>query len=141
MSGTFIAGVGKNHETDSGLGGFRRLSQMTRVAVVQVNPLLGAVPQNIARCLALAGKEKADIYVFPELVTTGYNFSSLKQLEGLAEPANRGMAFNAFSRFAVERKCYVCYGFAEASKAGIYNSASLIGPKKNDRHLSENASF
>lgn len=101
---------------------------MTRVGVVQINPRFGAVEENVARCLSLAKGANADIFVFPELVTSGYNFSSLDQLARVAELAENGPSFEAFSQFAVKKGCYVCYGFAEKSQEGFFNSSSLISP-------------
>lgn len=101
---------------------------MTRVAVVQVHPRLGVVKENIARCLSLAERENADVFVFPELVTTGYNFSSPDQLLAVAESAENGPSLEAFSQFAAAKGCHVCYGFVEKSQEGFYNSSTLVGP-------------
>jgi predicted amidohydrolase len=45
-----------------------------RVAVVQTNPVFGEVKKNIQDALDLMETIKADLYVLPELFSTGYNF-------------------------------------------------------------------
>ncbi|HLF15672.1 MAG TPA: nitrilase-related carbon-nitrogen hydrolase [Bacteroidota bacterium] len=100
---------------------------MTRVAIVQTNPEFGNAVKNIADAAELVGSVEADLYVLPELFTTGYNFINRKEAEKLSEPAD-GTAFRAMAALAAKLKAHIAYGFAE-KKEHCYNSAALVGPK------------
>jgi predicted amidohydrolase len=97
-----------------------------RIAVVQTSPIFGEIESNINNSIALMTSGKADLFILPELFTTGYNFIDEAELSSLAEPVN-GPTFKAMTRFANEHSCYVAYGFAEKADR-IYNSAALVGP-------------
>lgn len=96
-----------------------------RIAIVQTDPKFGEPASNVRDALALMESERADIYVLPELCTSGYNFIDEKEVQVLSEPPV-GQTHQRFVEFARKRSCYVVYGFAERSD-GIYNSASLVG--------------
>ena len=59
---------------------------MIRVAIVQTNPEFGNLPKNVFDAAALIGSVEADLYVLPELFSTGYNFINRKEVEKLSEP-------------------------------------------------------
>lgn len=99
-----------------------------RVSVVQLNPRFGEVEANINTALGLMDTVRADLYVLPELFTTGYNFASKAEVHSLAEPADRGSAAQALKNFAKQQRCHVVYGFAEQDAGTLYNSAALVGP-------------
>ncbi len=103
---------------------------MTKIAVVQTNPVLGRRQENLAKSLALMETKQADLYVLPELAMEGYHFSTQAQAASLAGPAGQGPVFEAIRNFAKSRQAYVCYGFAEKTQEGLYNSANLVGPDK-----------
>jgi 5-aminopentanamidase len=96
------------------------------VAAVQTHPVLGAVQRNVEEALALMETAPAEMYVLPELCTTGYLFADHGEVERLAEPAN-GPSLKAFMDFARRRGVYVVAGFAERADR-LYNSAAMIGP-------------
>jgi predicted amidohydrolase len=98
-----------------------------RVAVVQTNPSFGEVKSNIELALALMESVDADLYVLPELFTTGYNFIDVEEVKKLGEEAS-GATFQTMRRFAAGRSAFVVYGFAEKD-GRVYNSAALVGPK------------
>ncbi|MBI3006651.1 MAG: acyltransferase [Ignavibacteriales bacterium] len=98
-----------------------------RLAVVQTNPVFGEVRNNLAAALAMMERERADLYVLPELFNTGYNFIDRNEVQKLSEPVP-GMTSQSMAAFAKERNCFVVYGFAEKSE-GIFNSAALVGPE------------
>jgi len=100
---------------------------MTRVAIVQTNPEFGNPAKNIADAVELVGSVEADLYVLPELFSTGYNFINRKEVEKLSDPAD-GAAFRAMAALAAKLKAHIAYGFAEKTEH-CYNSAALVGPK------------
>ena len=97
-----------------------------QVAVVQTDPVFGRAADNIGKAVSLMESVKADLYVLPELCTSGYNFLTLDEAHRLAEDP-LGASFQAFSAFARTRNCYVAYGFAERADK-LYNAAALVGP-------------
>ena len=97
-----------------------------RLAIVQTNPTFGEIGPNIKAAVALMEREKADLYVLPELFNTGYNFVDIGEVVRLAETID-GPTFKAVAAFARAAKCYVAYGFVEQDRA-VYNSAILVGP-------------
>ena len=100
---------------------------MTRVAVVQNDPVFGAKERNIDQCVALMQGVEADLYVLPELFATGYNFVIENELRELAEPFEIGITHERMGEFVSMRKCFVVYGFAEIAGETLYNSAALVG--------------
>ncbi len=97
-----------------------------RVAVVQTNPSFGTVEANVERALVLLGENPADLYVLPELFSTGYNFVDAREVERYAEDVS-GKTFRVMAEFASSHSCYIAYGFAEKA-ALLYNSSALVGP-------------
>ena len=51
-----------------------------------------------------------DLYVMPELASSGYGREAFEQLDDLAEDAD-GPSFQAFSALAREMNAYICYSF------------------------------
>jgi len=97
-----------------------------RVAVVQTDPSFGEVRSNVQTALSMMAEAEADLYVLPELFSTGYNFIDRGELASLAEPTG-GPTMEAVAAFCRKRRCHAVYGFAEAA-GDIYNSAALISP-------------
>lgn len=98
-----------------------------RIAVVQMDVRFGEVARNMDRALSLMAGEAADLYVLPELFTSGYLFRSAAELARLAEPAD-GPTAERLGAFCRERSCHVVAGFPEKAPEGIHNAAMLVGP-------------
>jgi predicted amidohydrolase len=71
---------------------------------------------------------KADLVVLPELFATGYQFTSVTELEGLAEDIPDGPTCDALIQYARKRAIYIVFGIAEKDNNKLYNSAALVGP-------------
>jgi predicted amidohydrolase len=99
-----------------------------RVGYVQFNPIFGEAKRNLARIAELIANEHADLWVFPELCTTGYQFTSKEELGELAEPIPDGPSVRALVALAREKHCHLVAGIAERAGQNCYNSAVLLGP-------------
>jgi predicted amidohydrolase len=97
-----------------------------RLAIVQTNPAFGKNEVNVHVATERMKKAPADLYVLPELFNTGYNFSTVDEVDHVAEKAD-GATCRAIRGFARQNSCFVVYGFAERAEA-LYNSAALVGP-------------
>ncbi|MBC7098143.1 hypothetical protein H5T52_03360 [Candidatus Bipolaricaulota bacterium] len=100
-----------------------------RVGYLQFNPRFGEVEENVRRALALLSGEEADLWVLPELFSTGYHFTSPQEARALAEPVPSGPTTQALLAWAGERGCHIAAGLAELAPEGVYNSAVLVGPQ------------
>ncbi len=105
-----------------------------KVAVVQMDPVLGRVERNRTKLLALFAEatseaEGAQLVVFPECATTGYGFAEFAPAYAVAEPIP-GPTTEAFAVACAAADAYAVVGLLERVGAeAIYNSAALIGPK------------
>lgn len=96
------------------------------VGVVQTDPAMGAVSSNVDAAFNLMRGARADLYVLPELCTSGYNFLSPDEVLACAETTS-GPTCTAMTAFARAHACYIVYGFPEKAER-LYNSAALVGP-------------
>jgi predicted amidohydrolase len=99
-----------------------------RVAFVQGRPRFGSGEENLERGLALARTVDADLVVLPELWSSGYVFSSHREVEQLAEDARTGLTARALTAAAKRDRRHYIAGFPERARGRAYNSALLVGP-------------
>lgn len=99
-----------------------------RLGVVQFSPEFGKVEENVGRALDLAGAVEADVYVLPELFSTGYQFIDRAEALSYAEELPGGPTTGALELFCRDRGCCIAAGVAEKAGAKLYNSAVLVGP-------------
>lgn len=91
-----------------------------RVAVLQTDPVLGAVAANLADLHArLRQVADADLAVAPELALHGYHLGSLEQVDSLAATDPRVLALG-------EHGPAVVAGFVEQQRHDQYNSAAVV---------------
>jgi predicted amidohydrolase len=100
-----------------------------RVAFYQTNPVYGETEHNVREALETLGTVRADLYVLPELFSTGYLFGSRKELGRLVEPVPAGPTVGALREFCRSRGCAVATSIAEVDRKNYYNTAVLIGPR------------
>lgn len=100
-----------------------------RIAVLQINPRLGAVSANIERANRLLNQftKPIDLLVLPEFALTGYNFANQKELEPYLEPTTSGVSTQWASSISQKFNCHTLVGYPErdTSTNTIYNSAVL----------------
>lgn len=98
-----------------------------RIGVAQTQPAFGEVERNLAEAVTLASKS-ADLWVFPEFFSTGYQFLSREEAMSWAEPVPEGPTTEAFESFCRDRACYAVGGLPERDGDRVYNAAILVGP-------------
>ena len=102
-----------------------------KVAVVQMEPVVGETEKNLANCLAKAAEAAdngAQLIVLPELCVSGYVFANREEAFALSEPIPGGPSCQAFETLARERKIYLYAGLNENCGDRLYNTAVLFGP-------------
>lgn len=101
------------------------------IAVVQMHPHLADVPSNLERMSQfieqICVRQRTDLIVFPELVTTGYECGV--KFTDLAE-RDSGPIVNFIAQRAAEFSTHVVFGMAlkEKVESILYDAAILIGP-------------
>jgi len=99
-----------------------------RIAYVQGRPRFGRPQENLERGLAMARTVEADLVVLPELWSSGYVFSSHREVDALAEDARTGLTARALVAAAKRDRRHYIAGFPERARGRTYNSALLVGP-------------
>ncbi len=100
-----------------------------RVGYVQMQPLFGRPEDNLARARELMAGKEADLWVLPELFSSGYLFTSRREAEELSQPIPDGEVVTGLVKYARETGSYVAAGLPERAPGGPYNSAVLVGPE------------
>lgn len=99
-----------------------------RIGFMQMKIRFGDKDANISRIRALIAAQPADLYVLPELCTTGYLFASRAEAAAMAEPLPGGPAVEELAALTRRQNCHVVAGLAERAGDKIFNSSVLIGP-------------
>ena len=99
------------------------------VAGCQIPQNIGDREANISTAMdAIRTTPGHDIYVLPELSSSGYDEIVFNQLEGLSEDWD-GPSFKAFSRLARDLGCYICYSFPRKRSSEAFTiAAAVVGP-------------
>lgn len=101
---------------------------MYKVGVLQFEPKLLKVDENLAYLEEMLQDQEADLIVLPELATSGYVFNSQEEVLSVAEDAKTGKTAQLFTRLAKDLDCSLVIGFPELYQGKIYNSCSLFNP-------------
>ena len=97
-----------------------------RVAIHQLAPEFGDPAANLQRLEAALRATPADLWVLPELVTTGYDFVDRAECLRLAEPVP-GPATERLQRVCAATGARVVVGLAERDGDALYNTAAYLG--------------
>jgi predicted amidohydrolase len=100
-----------------------------KIAFYQSRPVYGEIRHNVRTALETLAAHPADLYVLPELFSTGYLFGSRKELAKYVEPIAEGPTVSELSRFCRSQRCAVSAGIAEVERGAFYNTAVLVGPR------------
>ena len=98
-----------------------------KIAVAQLAPEFGNIEGNLERVASKIEAEPADLWVFPELVLSGYLFESTEEALALSQEPD-GPEFDGIAGLAGSRGAAVVLGFAERSGDDVFNSSLLITP-------------
>ena len=98
-----------------------------KIAVVQLGPEFGNVSGNLERVVSMVDSREADLYVFPELVLSGYLFESTEEALSLSQEPD-GREFDRVAEAARSRSAAVVLGFAERAGENVFNSSLLLAP-------------
>jgi predicted amidohydrolase len=101
-----------------------------KVAAVQFTPGFGQKEENLRRMERLVAGVAADVFVFPELCTTGYFFQSRAEAAAAAETAD-GRSARFFLDLARARRAVVVAGFAEEQAGRLFNSCLVALPEED----------
>jgi predicted amidohydrolase len=104
------------------------------LALVQFQPKFRDIDGNLQQIQKLTDGVDADIFLLPELSTTGYFFLSREESAEVAEPAD-GSTVGFFKDMARQRGAIVIAGFAEQEDDRIYNSCITIVPERDEPYL------
>jgi len=99
-----------------------------RVGFVQTWPRFGEPAQNLERVDELIGEQTADLWVLPELFSTGYTFLDRAECLALAEEIPAGPSTDGLVRLARRRNCHIVAGLAERAGEQAFNSAVVVAP-------------
>lgn len=99
-----------------------------KVGFVQNNPPFGDVANNLEHVVRVLTGQTADLFVLPELFTTGYQFSSREEARELAESIPDGVTTQALLALAKKINSVIVAGIAEREGDAVYNSAVIVGP-------------
>lgn len=100
-----------------------------RIGIYQSHPVFGNVDGNLEQVFKDLPSEQADLWVLPELFSTGYQFISQEEVEGLAEEIPGGRTCRALTGLAADLNAILVFGMAEKANKACYNSAAVVGPK------------
>ncbi len=99
-----------------------------KLALISMKPSIGDKKANLKKMQSYIEKNKADMYVFPELALTGYPIKD--EIRDLIEPID-GPSINYMKNIAKKNKCYIVFGMPlkDPDVEGLnHNSAVLIHP-------------
>ncbi len=97
--------------------------------IIQFAPELGNINNNIRTIDQLMAKKTGiDLWILPELASSGYNFSSYEEAYAASEDLHRSEFVDFLQKKAREQNTYIVAGINERECTKIYNSSVLIGP-------------
>ncbi|WP_291858988.1 nitrilase-related carbon-nitrogen hydrolase, partial [Marinilabilia sp.] len=103
--------------------------QKTTIGILQFAPELGNIEANIKKIdKLLLNSPKADIWVLPELASSGYNFASRKEAIDCSETIEQSKFIGFLTQKAQSQNTWFVSGFNERDGEQLFNSAVLIGP-------------
>jgi predicted amidohydrolase len=100
-----------------------------RVAVSQFQPRFMDRQSNWEKLVDLAERTRADVVVFPELISCGYMYKDAAEIAPFADERS---ALRPLEEIARDARRVMIGGFAERANDGLYNSAFVVRPDGTD---------
>jgi len=97
-----------------------------KIGFIQFEVLFGNKAHNLGTVSRLIEKERADLWVLPELFNCGYIFSSQDELASLAEEIPNGETTRFLIALAKKFDTAIVAGIAEQHEGSFFNSAILV---------------
>ena len=98
-----------------------------KIALYQFAPIWGNVPGNLKKIDSiLYSHENIDLWILPELCTTGYLFNSKAEIGSIAEPFQGGQTSSWLKSITKRLNTSVIMGVAERCKEKLFNSAVVF---------------
>lgn len=107
--------------------------EIITVAGIQLYHREGNREANIASAVeAINSVNPHDIYILPELSSSGYSVAVFEALKVLAEDID-GPSFDAFSDLAKKKKCFICYSFPRRiQETGEYAICTAVVDRRGE---------
>lgn len=99
-----------------------------KISVVQTHPILLNVERNLSALARLIKPVASDLFILPELCTSGYAFRTRAEVKKCAEKIPSGPTCSLLRQWAKEKKCAIVAGLPEISNGVFYNSAVMVTP-------------
>lgn len=98
-----------------------------KLGIFQFNPIWGNKNKNLDKVQRiLLSNDKVDLWILPELCTTGYQFKSNQEVGNLAEKFPGGSTSGYLKELSRDIDAGIIIGIAERSGKQIYNSAAIF---------------
>ncbi len=103
---------------------------MTKVSVLQFQPVLANLDANILKIRAMIEQAAgSDLYILPELASTGYNFLNRDQALACSEELAESRYIDFLEQMCEEHNCYIVSGINEREDDVLFNTAVLVSPE------------
>ena len=106
----------------------QKVDQMLRIGCYQFEPKFLKMQANLDTVAHAFEGRSLDLAVLPELLPSGYFFSSMEQITSVAESIPNGPTTEAMIELATRHDCHIVCGLPERDGDRFYNSAVLVGP-------------
>lgn len=98
-----------------------------KIGYIQYSPIVGDKDKNLETIKRLIKNNSGDIFVLPEMGTTGYTTNTKEELLRNAEPQD-GFLVQELTKIAKENDTCLIVGMPEMIDGKVYNTSVVIGP-------------
>ncbi|MFH1214211.1 MAG: nitrilase-related carbon-nitrogen hydrolase [Candidatus Neomarinimicrobiota bacterium] len=97
-----------------------------KIGIYQFTPVKGRIETNLKKISRVLARSQSDLWILPELCTTGYVFSGLDEVRALAEDARNGATAEVLCALTRQHQTALILGMAEKSGGQVFNSAVVF---------------